>query len=131
MNNEEFQDAVITLLTSINDRLGVLVKPRMAPVKSAVQNLPKVSDADINEVYAAYPSKDVRNNNRLTGKGAKSKEIIRKRLLEGWTKDEMIEAFRLYLDGNSYLPNFNTLLNNLPSKEEIEQPKVQQKEIWQ
>lgn len=131
MSSEEFQDALLEKLASIDEKLAILTKPRMAPVKSAVQNLPKVSDADINEVYAAYPSKDVRNNNRLTGKGQKSKEIIRKRLLEGWTKEEMIEAFRLYLDGNSYLPNFNTLLNNLPSKEEIEQPKVQQKEIWQ
>ena len=131
MSNEEFQDAVIALLTSINERLGVPAKLRTAPVKSAVQNLPKVSDADINEVYAAYPSKDVRNNNRVTGKGQKSKEIIRKRMLEGWTKEELIEAIQMYVDGNSYLPNFNSLLNNLPCKDEIEQPKVQQKEIWQ
>ena len=130
MSNEDFQDAVLKVLASIDEKLGILAKPRKV-VKSAVQNLPKVSDADINEVYAAYPAKDVRNNNRVTGKGQKSKEIIRKRMLEGWTKEELIEAIQMYLDGNSYLPNFNSLLNNLPCKEEIEQPKVEQKEIWQ
>jgi hypothetical protein len=130
MSNAEFQDAVLKVLASIDEKLGILAKPRTV-VKSAVQNLPKVSDADINEVYAAYPAKDVRNNNRVTGKGQKSKEIIRKRMLEGWTKEELIEAIQMYLDGNSYLPNFNSLLNNLPCKEEIEQPKVEQKEIWQ
>ena len=112
----EFEQALIEQLQGINDKLALLTT-RAKPIKAVKQDIVKVSDEDVDEIYAAYPTRDERNGGRNLGKGAKSKELIRKRLQEGKTKKEMLDAIRMYLDGGSYLPNFNTLLNNLPCEE--------------
>lgn len=112
----EFEHALIAQLQGINDKLALLTA-RAKPIKAAKQDIVKVSEDDVDEIYAAYPTKDERNGGRNLGKGEKSKELIRKRLQEGRTKQEMLDAIKMYLDGGSYLPNFNTFLNNLPCKE--------------
>ena len=76
------------------------------------------SEDDIEVIYRAYPTKDVRNNNRPTSKGEKSKRLIAKRLKEGYTKDFILKAISNALESNSYLKDFNTFLNNLPCKDD-------------
>lgn len=127
----EFEQALIAELKGINDKLELLIASKPKPIKAAKQNVPTVSQADVDEIYAAYPTTDRRNNNRNLGKGAKSKEIIRKRLQEGRTKEEILDAIRLYVDGSGYLPNFNTFLNNLPCEESETASPVQEKTLWQ
>lgn len=112
----EFEQALIAQLQGINDKLALLTA-KAKPIKAAKQDLVKVSDDDVDEIYAAYPTRDERNGGRNLGKGAKSKELIRKRLMEGKTKADILDAIKMYMDGNSYLPNFNTFLNNLPCEE--------------
>lgn len=114
----EFEKALIDQLQGINDKLAQLVKPKVI-VKGAIQNAPKINEDDVNEIYAAYPTRDMRNGNRNLGKGEKSKEIIRKRLMAGKTKQEILDAIALYVNGSGYLPNFNTFLNNLPCEEPL------------
>ena len=127
----EFEQALIAELKGINEKLALLITPKPKPIKAASQPVVKVSQEEVDEIYAAYPTTDIRNNNRNLGKGAKSKEIIRKRLQEGKTKEEILDAIRLYVDGSGYLPNFNTLLNNLPcdepSMKEVPEPTIK----WQ
>lgn len=88
-----------------------------------------VDEEDVKAIYAAYPNVDIRNENRLTGKGKASLAIIKKRLREGYTKDFILSVISQRLESNSYLPNFNTFLNNLPQMGESlfapEQPKKQ------
>lgn len=76
------------------------------------------SEEDIDEIYRAYPTKDVRNNNRPTSKGEKSRKLIAKKLREGYTKDFILKAISNVLASNSYLKDFNTFLNNLPCKDD-------------
>lgn len=127
----EFEQALIAELKGINEKLALLIAPKPKPIKAASQPVVKVSQEDVDEIYAAYPTKDVRNGNRNLGKGEKSKEIIRKRLQEGKTKQEILDAIAMYVDGNGYLPNFNTFLKNLPCEEPKEEIKEQQGTIWQ
>lgn len=82
----------------------------------------KVYDAksDIEEVYKAYPTRCVVRGSS-NGKSAKDKEKI-KRLLKEHTKEELIKTIRQYTkeceQGNVYMKNFSTFLNNLPDYEE-------------
>lgn len=77
------------------------------------------SEEDISRIYAAYPSKDVRNRNRPTGKGEKSRKIIAKKLTEGYTVDFILKAISDVLESSSYLKDFNTFLNNLPCRDDM------------
>ena len=126
----EFEKALIEQLQGINDKLALLTA-KAKPIKAAKQDIVKVSEEDVDEIYAAYPTRDERNGGRNLGKGAKSKELIRKHLRDGKTKQEMLDAIRMYLDGGSYLPNFNTLLNNLPCEEPTIQESPEPTIKWQ
>lgn len=131
MNEKEILDTLTRIADAVEGINKSLEKERVKPTRSTPFT-PKVSEADVAEIYAAYPTTDVRNNRRNLGKGTKSKELIRKRLAEGWTKQDIMDAIEMYTNGSGYLPNFNSFLNNLPCKED-EQPQEnnQQPSIWQ
>lgn len=85
-------------------------------VKSIREDEP--SEDDIDAIYRAYPTKDVRNNGRPTNKGEKSRKLIAKKLREGYTKEFILKAITNALESSSYLKDFNTFLNNLPCKDD-------------
>lgn len=87
----------------------------------------EITDADVNEIYAAYPTRDGQNGNRPLSKGAKSKRMIRSILERGdVTKEDFLKVIQQEVDANKkdgkWLKDFNTFLNNLPELQE-EQPK--------
>ena len=80
------------------------------------------TNADVEEVYNNYPSK-CPINKTPTGKGSKNKEKIKK-ILKTKTKDELIELQDVYVkscvNGNRYIKNYSTFLNNLPDREQFD-----------
>jgi hypothetical protein len=74
----------------------------------------------VEEIYSLYPSRDINNQSRSTGKSSKDKEKIKKFLETGYPLKKAIEH---YLDEikrtKVFLKNFKTFLNNLPNKSEI------------
>lgn len=89
-----------------------------------------VSNEDIEEVYAAYPSRCVVKGSP-TGKSSKDKKRIEK-LLKNKSKDELIETIEKYKNDcrkhKIYMKNFSTFLNNIPDYgDELKQSK---KESW-
>lgn len=77
-------------------------------------------EADINEIYNAYPSKDERRGT-YTGKGEKDRTKIRSlltRKVKPYTKEHILTAMSHYIsdctNGGMYLKNFSTFLNNIP-----------------
>lgn len=95
------------------------------------------TDADVAEVYAAYPTRDEKNNNRSLSKGAKSKQKIRSILDSGeYTKDDLLKLIKQEVECNQdtgkWLKDFNTFLNNLPEldDEPEEKPKEPSYRIW-
>lgn len=80
-----------------------------------VSNEPKITfSADVDEIYNAYPTKDYRNNGRLTHKGGKNKKQIEKLLKAGISKQHILNCIQAVTDDSSYLKDFTTFLNNLP-----------------
>lgn len=89
-----------------------------------------VANEDIEEVYAAYPSKCVVKGSP-TGKSSKDKKRIEK-LLKTKSKDKLIEIIEKYKNDcrkyKIYMKNFSTFLNNIPDYDgEI---KISRKESW-
>lgn len=83
------------------------------------------ADADVEEVYQAYPTRDPNNGNRPTGKGQKDKATIKRLITSGeYTKDQLLTLIRQEVksrtETGAYLRNFSTLLNNLPDPEDEE-----------
>lgn len=83
------------------------------------------SSADVEEVYASYPSKDVNNGGRPLGKGQKDKQIIKSLLTDGgYSKDELLQLIKQEVtarqETGAYLRNFSTFLHNLPDLEDGE-----------
>lgn len=83
------------------------------------------ADADVEEVYQAYPTRDANNGNRPTGKGQKDKSTIKRLLTSGdYTKDQLLTIIKREVESReetgAYLRNFSTFLNNLPDLEEEE-----------
>lgn len=74
---------------------------------------------DIEEIYRAYPTKDVVSGRNL-GKCAKDKTKI-KSLLKTRTKDSMIRIIKKYVSeceaNDTYMKNFGTFLNQFPDEE--------------
>lgn len=74
---------------------------------------------DIEEIYRAYPTKDVVSGRNL-GKCAKDKLKI-KSLLKTRTKDSMIRIIKRYISeceaNETYMKNFGTFLNQFPDEE--------------
>ena len=85
----------------------------------------KYSEADIDEIYKAYPTHDPAMNNRDLGKSLADKKKI-KRLLRTYTKEDILAAIdsELWQNKNNgkWLKNFSTFLNNLPDIR-VEEPK--------
>lgn len=77
-------------------------------------NLPPIPQADIDAIYAAYPTKDPNNSNRRVGKSAKDKDKIRKLLEEGHTKEELLDLIEKTKTDGRWLKDLSTWLNNLP-----------------
>lgn len=77
----------------------------------------KVMDDDVEEIYAAYPSRDPGNGNRSLGKSLKDRDRIR-RLLSIVPKEKILAAINTELEEShttgKWLKNFSTFLNNLP-----------------
>lgn len=98
--------------------------------KFAFPNAPKaqtqkqdISDDDVNDVYAIYPTRDEHNHNRSVTKGAKAKEKIRAILEKGdISKDVLIRIVKQEVDANrnegKWLKDFCAFLNNLPDLQE-------------
>ena len=82
----------------------------------------KILHVDVEEVYKKYPTKCLIRG-ASTGKGAKDKTKI-KALLKQYSKNELLETIELYVNDcvatNTYMKNFSTFLNNLPSIESFE-----------
>lgn len=82
----------------------------------------KILHVDVEEVYKKYPTKCLIRG-ASTGKGAKDKTKI-KALLKQYSKNELLETIELYVNDcvatNTYMKNFSTFLNNLPSMESFE-----------
>lgn len=89
-----------------------------------------VSYEDIEEVYAAYPSRCVVKGSP-TGKSSKDKKRIEK-LLKNKSKDELIETIEKYKNDcrkhKIYMKNFSTFLNNIPDYGDELKPT--KKESW-
>lgn len=91
--------------------------------KEYEEQLPKTSaktevpEEDVEEIYAAYPTRDPRNGNRSLGKCAKDKQRIRA-LLRKYSKEEILFAIESEIEENEdvgkWLKNFSTFLNNMP-----------------
>lgn len=80
-------------------------------------------DADVEEVYQAYPTTDPNNGGRPTGKGQKDKATIKRLLANGeYTKDQLLLIIKREVESReesgAYLRNFSTFLNNLPDLDE-------------
>lgn len=83
----------------------------------------KGGDADVEEVYQAYPTTDPNNGNRPTGKGQKDKATIKRLIANGeYTKDQLLTIIKKEVESRgesgAYLRNFSTFLNNLPDIDE-------------
>lgn len=83
------------------------------------------ADADVEEIYQAYPTRDINNGNRPTSKGQKDKATIKRLLTNGeYTKDQLLTLIKREVESReetgAYLRNFSTFLNNLPDLEEEE-----------
>lgn len=82
----------------------------------------KILHVDVEEVYKKYPTKCLIRG-ASTGKGAKDKTKI-KALLKQYSKNELLETIELYVNDcvstSTYMKNFSTFLNNLPSIESFE-----------
>lgn len=84
-------------------------------------------EADIEEVYARYPTRDENNDGRPTSKGKKNKAQIRQLLTRGGhTKEELIALIDQEVESRAasgaFLRNFETFLHNLPDLEEEDLP---------
>lgn len=86
-------------------------------VKESKVKESKDTDYDIDSVYLLYPTTDINNNNKSTGKSCKDKEKI-SRILK--SKYPLKKAIEFYLSEcnrtKCYLKNFGTFLNNLPDE---------------
>lgn len=106
--------------------------PRAQPKKQ------EITDADIDDVYALYPTRDAQNNNRSVTKGAKSKAKIRSILEKGdITKDVLISIVKQEVARNKnegkWLKDFTAFLNDLPDLSKEESPKEEKGEkfkLW-
>lgn len=81
------------------------------------------ADADVEEVYKAYPTRDPNNGNRPTGKGQKDKATIKRLLTSGeYTKDQLLTLIKreveMRMESGAYLRNLGTFLNNPPDLED-------------
>ena len=91
------------------------------PEKAALLAENAKINAEVEEIYKAYPAK-CRNRGTSTGKSVKDKVRIFNLLTkEGRTKDELLGIIRDYVreseNAKSYLKNFATFLNNLPERD--------------
>jgi len=85
--------------------------------------------SDVDSVYSMYPTVDINNSNKSTGKSSKDKEKIFRILT---TEYPLRKAIEFYLAECSrtkcYLKNFGTFLNNLPD-ESLFDGKIHKKEL--
>lgn len=105
--------------------------PVAFPTTEKTEKKSIVTDADVQAVYDAYPTKDENNRSRPLGKGKKSKAIIRGIMERGEAdKETLINAIREYLEASrssgTWLKDFNTFLNNLPLAETERETKPRQ-----
>jgi hypothetical protein len=125
-----FERFVILGLASIHsEQNGLAVEEVLAKwIETAEVMWPETktkrsSSADVEEIYAAYPSKDANNGGRPLGKGQKDKATIKALLTEGgYSKDELLQLIKQEVtarqDTGAYLRNFSTFLHNLPDLED-------------
>jgi len=131
-NRTEFKDYLITVLRTVPVGAPDLYYESTAQM---IFNMAKrvfteeeeqtVSEDDINEVYAAYPSKCVVTGRPL-GKSSSDKRKI-ERLLRDKTKEQLVKTIQRYVEDckrdKVYMKNFSTFLNNLPDYDMSEKPK--------
>ncbi len=90
----------------------------------------KKMESEIESIYSIYPSKDIYNNNRSTGKSHKAKMKIKKILIAN--NYPLLKATELYINHcaakRQYMQNFNTFLNNLPDPETLKDYETEKKE---
>lgn len=98
-------------------------------------------EADINEIYVAYPTRDDRRG-ASTGKCEKCRVKIKQLLTrksKPLTKEHILTAMQHYLSdctaSGAYIKNFQTFLNNIPDVVSTELPQQatinEQGSIWQ
>lgn len=85
---------------------------------SISQSQKSENTAAVSRIYALYPTKDINNDNRSTGKSGKDRERIAKLLVRD--NYPLEKAVGLYVAHCSrkreYLKNFSTFLNGLPDE---------------
>ena len=94
---------------------SIVVPPR-AKGPSTAKEIGKneALEADIEEIYAAYPPRCPKRQ-QSTGKCAKDKDRIRILLTKkGKSKSDILAAIEQTISDGGYLKNFSTFLNNLP-----------------
>lgn len=85
----------------------------------------RISSKDVDECYALYPTHDVNNSNRCTGKCSKDKNKLRA-FIGQCGKEHVMAYIKAYVDEcareGRWLLNFGTFLNQRPevSKTETE-----------
>ena len=131
-NRAEFKDYLITVLrtvppvaTDLYYETAAKMIFNMAKRVFTEEEEQTVSEDDINEVYAAYPSKCVITG-RTLGKSSSDKRKI-ERLLRDKTKEQLVKTIQRYVEDckrdKVYMKNFSTFLNNLPDYDMSEKPK--------
>lgn len=78
------------------------------------EKVPEIPQADIDEVYRAYPTHDPNNNDRRVAKSSKDKEKIRRLLENGHSKEELLDLIAKTKEDGRWLKDLSTFLNNLP-----------------
>ena len=126
-----FEKFIMYGLASINaEQNGLAVGEVLSKWMEGVEEIwPSTSktkrgeDADVLEIYDAYPTRDPNNGNRPTGKGQKDKATIKRLLTSGeYTKDQLLTLIKreveMRMESGAYLRNLGTFLNNPPDLED-------------
>lgn len=89
--------------------------------REACERAEAVRQSDIDECYALYPSHDINNSNRCTGKCSKDKEKLRAFIAQ-CGKDHVMSYIKAYVEvcarERRWLLNFGTFLNQKPEVNE-------------
>lgn len=136
VNNDkaEFRDYIRKILTAngvdsdlfVDTQVELIVNMAKRAFSSKNEDISEDNLADIDAIYAEYPTKCVVSG-RCTGKSASDKKKI-ERILREKTKEHVIATIRRYIEDckrdKVYMKNFATFLNNLPDFDLTEKPKT-------
>jgi hypothetical protein len=95
--------------------LGNIKRWGNRPANRPANRKDSIVENRIDKIYTLYPSRDINDKNRSTGKCSKDKIKISKLLSEGKDLEKLITQYILDCEKTkTYLKNFSTFLNQLP-----------------